>query len=78
VAANELQSRAPVALTLAAATGLWGLHTCPMSQDDVFLEVDLRVRARHVSAARLRLCRTVVHDVVLGVVVRDVSARPTL
>ena len=32
-----VQSRAPVALTLAAATGLWGLHTYPMSRADVFL-----------------------------------------
>ena len=32
-----VQSRAPVALTLAAATGLWGLQTFPISRDDVFL-----------------------------------------
>ena len=32
-----VQSRAPVALTLAAATGLWGLQTYPISPDDVFL-----------------------------------------
>src|SRR5688572_5826674 len=32
-----VQSRAPVALTLAAATGMWGLQTYPMSRDDVFL-----------------------------------------
>ena len=32
-----VQSRAPVALTLAAATGLWGLRTFPISREDVFL-----------------------------------------
>jgi hypothetical protein len=32
-----VQARAPVALTLAAATGLWGLQTYPISRDDVFL-----------------------------------------
>ncbi len=32
-----VQSRAPVALILAAATGLWGLQAYPMSRDDVFL-----------------------------------------
>ena len=32
-----VHSRAPVALTLAAATGLWGLQTFPISRDDVFL-----------------------------------------
>ncbi len=32
-----VQARAPVALALAAATGLWGLQTYPMARDDVFL-----------------------------------------
>ena len=34
---TSVQSRAPVALTLAAATGLWGLQTFPISRNDVFL-----------------------------------------
>jgi hypothetical protein len=32
-----VDARALVALTLAAATGLWGTHTYPVSRDDVFL-----------------------------------------
>ena len=32
-----VQSRAPVALTLAAATGLWGLQTYPISRYAVVL-----------------------------------------
>jgi hypothetical protein len=32
-----VQSRAPVALALAAATGLWGLRMYPIPRDDVFL-----------------------------------------
>jgi hypothetical protein len=32
-----VEARALVALTLAAATGLWGLQTYPVQRDDVFL-----------------------------------------
>ena len=54
-----VETRAPVALTLAAATGLWGVQTYPMPRDDVFLGL---IAERAPSVYRL-LCQLALYGV---------------
>ena len=44
-----IEARALVVLIVAAATGLWGTQTYPVSRDDVFLGLIAETRARRVA-----------------------------